>query len=157
VDGRMPKRAKGQKADWSPEGRTAFLMPGGIAEHIVRSRVPRYRDIYDAAKARLIETRTGECGESEEVVGPQDGAEAGAPPEVEVFRGLRPIQVDKIARTIAAKAFAGDLLAAMKQAAGTRNEIGRLLGSTDNPAVAEREAEIDLGYGGGGNNTEEAS
>jgi hypothetical protein len=100
VDGRSPRKVKGQRADWQPAGRTAVLMPGGIADAIVKARTPVYRDIYDAAKSRLAETRGVEPpGEIEAPAGP-------AP--------LRPFQVDALAKKIAAKAFVGDLLRELK-------------------------------------------
>jgi len=119
VDGHAPRKKKGTKAHWSPIARAALMQPGGIAEQIVRQRVPVYRDIYDAAKARLTEERgAGQRHEADRV----GGAAILAPHEAEAVRcaeivgpsGLRPIQIEKIARTIAAKAFAGDLLIAWK-------------------------------------------
>lgn len=90
--GLMPgaRRKKGQRADFNPIVKTLVLMPGGLAEQIVRSRVPHYRDVYDATKDRLNRERAD---------------------------GLRPFQIDAIARKVAAKKFVGDLLAEMKRVA----------------------------------------
>jgi len=104
VDGRSPRATKGRRSDWSPAGRTAVLMPGGIADAIVRSRVPHYRDVYDATKARLTDTRAESVLVSDISSGARERTGAD---------GLRPFQIDAIARKVAAKAFVGDLLAAM--------------------------------------------
>jgi len=117
VDGAAPHKRKGQRVDWNPTARTACLMPGGIAEQIVRLRVPIYRERYDAEKARLTGTRAVIAIEIGVVLGPQDGAEADRTSVIDDTPGLRPIQIEKIARTIAAKAFLGDLLMAMKRVA----------------------------------------
>jgi hypothetical protein len=120
VDGRSPRRRAGQRADWSPAGRTAVLQPGGIAEQIVRLRVPHYRDIYDATKERLIRERAVEVVT---VIEPPDGSalsdgpEAGDLGAIDAEGGLRPIQIEGIARKVAAKAFVADLLRAMKEVA----------------------------------------
>lgn len=73
-DGRLPMRRKGVRATWDPLARTSILQPGGIAEQIVRLRVPVYRDIYDAAKARLAAERGGVESEpaTETSTGPAD-------------------------------------------------------------------------------------
>lgn len=126
------RRKKGQQADYNPKVKTLFLMPGGIAEQIVRLKVPHYRDIYDATKERLQRERAVDTAESGGRFGPipegvfaevaarlgaipiqAAGADAGdvtEPPD-----GLRPFQIDAIARKVAAKAFAGDLLAEWKR------------------------------------------
>lgn len=44
-----------------------------------------------------------------------EGAEAEASTEIDAPRGLRPFQVHAIARTVAVKAFVGDLLIAWKE------------------------------------------
>lgn len=117
VDGRSPRRHKGQKADWNPAGRTAVLMPGGIADQIVRSRVPRYRDVYDTTKERLTRERAVRDPESGMPSGllPIHPAEAVRRTENETVSGLRPFQIDAIARKVAAKAFVGDLLTEWKR------------------------------------------
>lgn len=117
VDGRSPRKAKGKQADWNPRGRTAVLMPGGIAEQIVRQRVPRYRDIYDQTKERLSKERAVSPFEIEKSSGPLPihTAEADERIVIEGRHGLRPFQIEAIARKVAAKAFVGDLLTAWKE------------------------------------------
>ena len=56
-EGRSPRKRKGTRAHWHPRARASVLQPKGLADHIVLQRVPRYRDIYDAKKASLIERR----------------------------------------------------------------------------------------------------
>jgi hypothetical protein len=102
VEGRLPRPRKGRRADWDPRARLAVLQPGGIAEQIVRHRVPGYRDVYDRARGRLQERGTVEPACVSEVAG------GGA--------ALQPWRADRIARTIAAKALLGDLLSAWKAA-----------------------------------------
>lgn len=117
VNGKSPRKMKGQKADWSPVGRTVVLMPGGIAEQIVRQRVPAYRDIYDQTKERLTRERAVEVPEIAIVAGPFPihAAEADCTDGSGAEGGLRPFQIDAIARKIAAKAFVADLLQAWKK------------------------------------------
>lgn len=140
VDGRLPRRKKGQRSTWSPRLRRACLMPdAGIAAQIVRHRPPVYGAVYETAKARLIRDRAVACPEDEEQVGPvpteqakaecgdvtdaRDGlrpterAEVGGSPEIECSSGLRPFEIERRARTIAVKAFVGDLLMAWKRVA----------------------------------------
>lgn len=118
VDGRLPKRRKGVQSDWNGLLRTSVLMPdAGLAAQIVRLRTPKYREVYDAAKLRLQNERADGKLES--------GHDPGAPdvPErsdvatvIEEFDGsLRPFQIEQRARTIAAKAFLGDLLTTWKE------------------------------------------
>jgi len=58
VNGRMPKRQKGVKADWNPRIRTAILMPDfGWSAQIVRHSTPGYIEIYRAQKERLRNER----------------------------------------------------------------------------------------------------
>ncbi|HEV8177638.1 MAG TPA: hypothetical protein VGP44_08125, partial [Gemmatimonadales bacterium] len=92
-------------------------MPGGIAEQIVRQRVPIYRERYDLEKERLSRERAGVGHDIEAPGGPLPihKAEADRALASDAVAGFRPIQIDKIARTIAAKAFLGDLLIAWKQ------------------------------------------
>jgi hypothetical protein len=127
-DGKMPRKRKGHRIDWNGEGRTICLMPGGLAEQIVRLRVPVYRDRYDATKARLIETRAGEAYAIERTCGPQGGGGAERVAASDVDAGLTPIQIEKRARMIAVKAFVGDLLAAMKRAADSKAAIEMVRG-----------------------------
>lgn len=118
VDGRSPKKRKGKRADWSPVGRTVVLMPGGIAESIVRLRTPVYRDEYDRQKERLISERGAAPAVVTEV---EDGAALLDGPEVEggiaseLTTGLRPKQIHALAQKIAAKRFVGDLLMEWKR------------------------------------------
>lgn len=99
-EGRAPRKRKGVQAHWSPRGKTACLMPNGIADSIVKNRTPVYRDVYDAAKTRITRERgVGNLLESEAADGP----------------ALRPFQVDALAKKIAVKAFVGDLLQEMKR------------------------------------------
>ena len=73
-DGRSPRKRKGIRCTWDPIARTAVLQPDGIADQIVRQRVPAYRAVYDAKKADLITRRGGaEINvESERPAGPAD-------------------------------------------------------------------------------------
>lgn len=119
VDGRSPRKAKGQRVDWDPIGRTAVLQPDGIADHIVRHRTPKYRDLYDATKERLTRERAACALESVVAVDPLpiDTAEAEDSLATDAVAGLRPFQIDAIARKVAAKAFVADLLAEWKRVA----------------------------------------
>lgn len=87
IDGRMPQRRKGVQADWKPTLRTLVLGPDGLADQIIKHRTPKYRDIYDATKER------------------------------KAVEDLPPWKLHKIARTVAAKAFLGDLLIEWKATA----------------------------------------
>jgi len=135
VGGRAPRLRKGVKADWDPIARTCLLMPGGIAEQIVRLRVPVYRQKYEEKKALLASLRGAECRLEPERKDdpPQDISGAAWSNETEAFNGsatggaedlgepdlrngpLRPFQIEGIARKVAAKAFLGDLLTAWKR------------------------------------------
>ena len=160
VEGRSPRKRKGQRADWDPRGRAAVLMPDGIADQIVRQRCEPYRGIYDATKARLARERGVEVlgavaatdgpaaldryRASEETSGSGGAASAAASEampgpatlggftasetavgsggvanarvvETSLGPALRPIQIHKIARTVAVKAFVGDLLTEWKR------------------------------------------
>ena len=118
VNGRSPSKRRGQVADWNPRARTCVLMPGGIAEQIVRQRVPVYRDLYDATKERLIRERGADnVAVTATWTGPAltDGPEADRECATDTRLGLRPIQIDNIARKVAAKAFVGDLLTEWKR------------------------------------------
>lgn len=117
VNGKSPRRMKGTRVDWNPKGRTAVLMPGGIADQIVRQRVPKYRAIYDAAKDRLSRERVTEVPDESDwdLDHPlSEGPEAAVDHATGDRSGLRPFQIDAIARKIAAKAFVADLLAEWK-------------------------------------------
>lgn len=122
VDGRSPRKTKGQRSDWSPIGRTLLLMPDGIAAQIVRNRTEPYRGIYEHAKLRLQE-RAASIAETEtpsgDVPAPSPLHEPEAAVDVTVtdwsVGGLRPFQVDAIARKVAAKAFVADLLIEWKR------------------------------------------
>lgn len=120
VDGHAPRKAKGKRADWDPKARTAVLQPDGIADQIIKHKVAPYVGVYYATKERL-QSRAVEVAESVAAIGPAThGAEAESTSESECVGGLRPIQIHKIARTVAAKAFVGDLLRELKRlAAGT--------------------------------------
>lgn len=48
--GKAPRKTKGQTANWSHKGRCLLL--GVIGDSFVKHRTPKYRDIYDAEKAR---------------------------------------------------------------------------------------------------------
>lgn len=120
VDGRSPRKTRGQRADWDPKGRTLVLQPDGIAAQIVKQRVPVYRDVYDETKARLQRERgVGRGAGDDHQDGPTlstvtEGAECGSGGD-EVDGLLRPIQIEGIARKVAAKKFVGDLLIEWKQ------------------------------------------
>lgn len=120
IDGHSPRKQKGQRADWNMEGRSAVLQPGGIAEQIVRLNVEPWVGIYRATKDRLTRERGIESlGGSETDAGPAltDGPEVDRTAEIVTNNGLRPIQIDHIARKVAAKQFVADLLAEMKRLA----------------------------------------
>jgi hypothetical protein len=139
VDGRSPRKRKGQQGHWHMEGRSAVLMPGGIGDSIVRLNVEPYVSIYRAQKARLIRERAVIGGATEGTDGPlalsgeapvdkppaservagerlSEGPDADGSGGTDNSAGLRPFQIDALARKIAAKAFVGDLLIAMKAA-----------------------------------------
>lgn len=115
VNGRSPRKQRGVQGDWNTRGRTLVLQPDGIADQIVKQRVPRYRDTYDATKERLQRERGAvSSAEGDEMDGlalsvvaegaePVGGGESTPGP-------LRPIQIHDIARKVAAKAFVADLL-----------------------------------------------
>lgn len=118
VNGRSPRKTKGQVADWNPRARTCVLMPGGIADQIVRLRVPVYRDLYDATKDRLSRERgavTLDVTEQRAAAALTEGPQVDTAPAPDIAGGLRPFQIDAIARKVAAKAFLGDLLIAWKR------------------------------------------
>ena len=148
VDGRSPRKRKGHRVDWDPAMRTAVLMPSGIADAIVRNRVPVYRDEYDRKKAQLIETRAEVDAEVALPGGSQEGEEAEQRPEIDVAPGLRPFQIDAIARKVAAKMFVGDLLRELKRVAGVAGEIRRSDGDPCAPAAAALTIEIEKSAGG---------
>lgn len=119
VDGRSPRRRKGQQGHWHVEGRAAVLQPGGIAEQIVRLGVEPYVSTYRAQKARLASERAKLQVAIDVGGGPlADSIGSGSDdgPVIEASAGLRPFQIDALARKIAAKQFIGDLLLAMKRA-----------------------------------------
>jgi hypothetical protein len=121
VNGQSPRKTKGQRADWDPIARTAILQPSGIADAIVRSRVPRYRDIYDATKARLISERGADLAsvvDTSSGTALIEGSEVAESNGIDREHGLRPFQIDAIARKVAAKAFVGDLLIEWKRLVG---------------------------------------
>lgn len=121
VDGRSPRKTKGKVADWNPVARTIVLMPGGIAEQIVRLRVPKYRERYDEVKERLTNERAVGALGTEALRGAlADGTEADVSGGSETSCGLRPIQIDAIARKVAAKEFIGDLLMEWKRRTETQ-------------------------------------
>lgn len=137
VDGHLPRRKRGTAATWSTAGRTACLQPGGIAEQIVRQRVPVYRDLYDATKARITEERGVGTGTA---IDPPAGATlldgAGNARGIDSEHGLiAPIRVERIARIVAVKAFVGDLLRELK-AASTVDYLGVTGDRSDRGAAA---------------------
>jgi hypothetical protein len=107
VNGKLPQRRKGQQADWKPLLRTLLIGPKGIGDMIVMHRTPKYRDIYDSFKDRRP-----------------------------VTPDFPPWRIDKIAKTVAAKAFVGDLLTEWKARAGYVTEIEGLNGSNPPQAIA---------------------
>jgi len=149
VNGRMPKPRKGVKCDWNPKMRTAFLMPGGICEQIVRLRVPKYRDRYDMEKERLqrergVDVLTESGGEAGPALASAGGVErsaaadvntgppgessegvAGGPADEAMFGPLRPFQVEQRARIIAGKAFLADLWRAWCEVLGPGGGVDR--------------------------------
>lgn len=142
VDGKLARLRKGQQGSWNVGLRTLTLQPHGLADQIVLARTPVYRDVYDQKRAQLEEFRTiteDDLGDAEDGGdGPNNVGNAelrfesdgrgGVPPilkgpgvdvqrEREPGSGLRPFQVHAIARTVAAKAFLGDLLIEWKRVA----------------------------------------
>ena len=89
VDGHLPKRRKGVQSDWKPSLRTLVVGPKGIGDQIVIQRTEPYRAIYDTVKARKLESGD-----------------------------MPPWRADKIAKTVAAKSFLGDLLVEWKTVGG---------------------------------------
>ena len=144
-DGRSPRKRKGVKCTWNPMARTCLLQPDGIADQIVRQRCEPWRTVYDKKKSKVKKERgadsvsaidnvlgfvsdSGEGGLQEQVESgdthgpsPADASEEGVmvdcPYEREEVHGLRPFQVDAIARKVAVKAFLGDLLMEWKKRA----------------------------------------
>ncbi len=117
-DGRSPRKRKGARVSWNPRARTSVLQPDGIADQIVRQRVPHYREVYDQAKERLTKERGAVLGrEIDKSHGSAITNGAGVERRREIDRtdGLRPIQIEERARKIAAKRFLGDLLRAWKE------------------------------------------
>lgn len=132
VNGKSPRKTRGKRTDYNVKARTCILQPDGIADQIIRRRVPHYRDIYDTKKASLISERGVEASDGTENVGApaltnaedQDetisgsGVQEGSQGEMRHVPGsdpaLRPFQLNAIARKVAAKAFVGDLLTAWK-------------------------------------------
>ena len=88
VNGRFPRKKKGQQCDWNPEGRGAILQPQGIAEQIIMQRVEPWRTQYDELKERLRRERGVESeGESDfafGLVSPADGNGGGVDVRVDV-------------------------------------------------------------------------
>lgn len=119
VDGRAPTKRRGVQADWEPRVRASVMQPGGIAEQIVRLGVPRYVDIYRAAKERLVlrvvETPTENETVYDDATEEQRVGEGTRKIELAPARPLRLFEADRIARKIAAKAFLGDLLVEWKR------------------------------------------
>jgi len=129
VEGRAPRKTKGQRCDWQPRGRASVMQPDGIADQIVRHGVRvdpvtgerialhKYAAIYLETKARLNHRVADVPTEIEvdrgDAIPLRAAADAGA---IDRPRGrpLRPFQADRIARKVAAKAFLADLLAAWK-------------------------------------------
>lgn len=136
-DGRAPRKMKGVVASWNPVVRASVLQPGGIAEQIVRLRVPTYSDVYAAKKAAL-QARVAESGHENgggsgdaatngaDVVGERDTGrgpvgermdEISRESESGNVRPLRPFEADRIARVYAAKQFLADMLHEWKRLA----------------------------------------
>ena len=142
VDGKLARKRKGHQCSWNPAARTALLQPDGIADQIIKHRTEPWRTKYDETKARVQTERGAEARpEIDDFAGPAlhdidggvdirsvvdrsrssavsstGGEEADFAVETEGQCGLRPLQVHDIARTVAVKAFVGDLLMAWKEA-----------------------------------------
>lgn len=144
VDGHAPRRKKGLRSDWDPKARAALLMPKGIADQIVIHGLEPWRSIYDAVKARKLAGSTaaldptsgepvdvhravhvtnGELADSPDDAlsladppkyGLGSGRSVAGPPAEPADVGVAPIRAHAIARTVAVKAFVGDLLIAWK-------------------------------------------
>ncbi len=149
-----------------PKGRLAVLQPGGIAEQIVRLKVPKYRERYDMEKARLIRERglIEKVDENEGITGEANGngtaelahgsdlsnGRKGGDRSIHVLSAwatlagpLRPIQVEKRARIIAAKAFVADLWRAWREILDSPRDV---VGSTSSMASPD----VDVGDRGEG-------
>jgi hypothetical protein len=60
IDGHAPKRERGVKGNWSPQGR---VVAHQIGDSIVKLNRGRYRDLYDRKKAEyLVRPRLGDSG-----------------------------------------------------------------------------------------------
>lgn len=133
VDGVLPKRTKGQQADWSTKGRTACLMPDGIADMIIRQKVEPWYGVYLAAKARKggkkveeekVSAGLGDYAASDERC--ETGRSIVEGGGVEALRAdavdpglsaltLPPWHAHKIGRIVLVKAFVADMLAEWKR------------------------------------------
>jgi hypothetical protein len=121
VNGRAARKVRGVRATWDPIARTCLMMPGGIAEQIVRHRVPVYRERYDEARERLQHERGDSASEPDPRPAPLSDEREGEPDrgaDIRLALPLRPFQIDRIARTIAVKVFVGDLLTEWKRCVG---------------------------------------
>lgn len=112
-NGRRAHKMKGKKTSWVTEAGGILLGPKGIADQIVAHGAEPYRGIYEQQKERLQVARGADTRpEIDHSSGVTDleWVEADNAREIDGRRGLRPFQVHRIARTIAVKAFVGDLL-----------------------------------------------
>lgn len=115
--GRLVRKRKGQQASFSPKLRASILGPEGIAHQIVRHRTPKYRELYDVTKERVTKERGADAAPAIEDQARPATTSDGVDTRLESDGGgipLRPIRIERIARTVAAKAFVGDLLVAWK-------------------------------------------
>lgn len=119
-NGRRARKVAGKRASWVTEAGGILLGPKGIADQIVAHGAEPYRGSYEQQKERLqvvrgavdpgVETAM-QRGSSPNV----GGTEVEGRCEAVDHHGLRPFQIHRIARTIAVKAFVGDLLIEWKR------------------------------------------
>lgn len=120
VDGRRARKSKGKKATWVTDACGILLGPTGIASQIERHGPEPYRGIYDQQKERIAVARGGAEPHPEIDMGcappaNSNGAGAGYRRVAEGSCGLRPFEIRTRARTIAVKAFLGDLMIEWKR------------------------------------------
>lgn len=102
VNGRRARRRRGQRATWVTEAGGFLLGPQGVADQIIMHEVEPYVTRYREKKAEIIETRGLIEGADEQAGAQRESGHRHAP--------VHPAQAHTIARTVAVKAWVGDLL-----------------------------------------------
>jgi hypothetical protein len=129
LDGPRATAASGHRYDRI--GKTAMLMPdGGIASQIVRQSIQPWETLYRSEKERLMVRGAEGTTESESFGGSAhlEGAEVAGSHESVGALGLRPFQIDNIAKKVAVKHFAADLLQEWKRRVVSATESERPAG-----------------------------